>query len=519
MNSKGERTMTHTATETLYRLADFAVDKGLIAPIDRSYTVNRLLEIMAMDAPEEIDYEKAPAPQTATALLEALCDCAVRSGALQDSGERRDLFCARLMGALTPHPAMVREKFALLRDTLGAKAATDWFYQLCRDVDYIRVDRVAKNVRFYQDSPCGRLEITINLSKPEKDPRDIAAQRNARQTAYPKCMLCVENPGYAGRIGFPARQNHRVVPLTLGGKPWYLQYSPYLYYNEHCIVFNQEHIPMSISRGTFDRLFDFVEQFPHYFLGSNADLPIVGGSILSHDHFQGGRHRFPMDDAPVRIPLISPEAGVEAWLADWPMTCVVLKGRDRAAVTELADRMLRAWRAWSDPACGVLAHSGDIPHNTITPVAHREGDCYKLYLVLRNNRTSQEHPLGIYHPHADLHHIKKENIGLIEVMGLFILPGRLVSELAGLSEYLTGKRSLEDVPGEDSPLRKHWDWLEDIARRRGHAMTGAEAEAVLREELGVKCARVLADAGVYKQTPEGDAGVLRFLESIGYRRA
>ena len=510
--------MPINATEYIYRLADFAVQKGLIAPIDRSFTVNRLLEIMGMDAPEAIDYRPEAVPETATACLDALCGAACEAGLIQDSAERRDLFVGRLMGALTPHPAMVREKFSLLYEKLGPEAATKWFYQLCRDVDYIKVDRIAKNARFFQDSPAGKLEITINLSKPEKDPRDIAAQRSAKQTAYPKCMLCVENPGYAGRIGFPARQNHRVIPLSLTGKPWYMQYSPYLYYNEHCIVFNQEHIPMAITRGTFERLFEFVERFPHYFLGSNADLPIVGGSILSHDHFQGGNHTFPMDAAPVRIPLESPDAATRAWVADWPMTCVVLEGPDKAKIVDLADRMLGAWRAYSDPACDILAET-DAPHNTITPVARKTADGYKMYLVLRNNRTSAEHPLGIFHPHADLHHIKKENIGLIEVMGLFILPGRLLSELSQLSEYLTGRRPMSDAPAADSPLAKHWAWLGGIAAASGCTLSESEAEAALRRGVGEKCARVLADAGVYKLTPEGDAGVMRFLESIGYRRA
>ena len=511
--------MSSTATENIHWLADFAVQKGLIAPMDRSYTVNRLLEIMAMDAPEEIDVPQRATPETATAYLEALCDDACERGVLQDSAERRDLFSARLMGALTPHPAMVREKFALLYEHLGPAAATRWFYQLCRDVDYIRVDRIAKNARFFEDAPCGRLEITINLSKPEKDPRDIAAQRSMKQTAYPKCMLCVENPGYAGRIGFPARQNHRVVPLTLSGKPWYMQYSPYLYYNEHCIVFNHEHIPMRISRGTFVRLFDFVDRFPHYFLGSNADLPIVGGSILSHDHFQGGNYRFPMDDAGVRLPLKSPVEGVRAYVADWPMTCVVLKGADRGALVAMADDMLAAWRGWTDEACGIYAETEGTPHNTITPIARKSQDEYELKLVLRNNRTSAEHPLGIFHPHADLHHVKKENIGLIEVMGLFILPGRLLTELAGMTEYLTGRKPLSEVPAQDSPLAKHWAWLNEIAAKTGCALTDQEAEAALHRALAAKCARVLEDSGVYKQTPEGDAGVLRFLESLGYEKA
>ena len=510
------REAMHDATLSLYRLADFAVDKGLIAPIDRAYTINRLLEIMGMDAPGDISYAPVEAPETATAYLEDLCDCAVEMGILQDSLEQRDLFCGRLMGALTPHPAMTRETFSLLKEKLGCRAATRWFYQLCRDVDYIKVDRIAKNARFYEDSPAGRLEITINLSKPEKDPRDIAAQRNMKQTAYPRCMLCVENPGYAGRPGFPARQNHRVIPLQLSGKPWYFQYSPYLYYNEHCIVFNHQHIPMKIDRGTFVRLFDFVDQFPHYFLGSNADLPIVGGSILSHDHFQGGNHHFPMDDAGVRIPLQSPVEGVSAHVADWPMTCVVLEGRDREALVEMADSMLLRWREWSDPEHGIYSETENTPHNTITPIARKTLEGYRLSLVLRNNLTSEEHPLGIFHPHADLHHIKKENIGLIEVMGLFILPGRLLTELEGLKDYLTGRRSMDDAPGADSPLAKHWAWIRDIAARRGSAMSFEAADQVLKQELAVKCARVLSDAGVYKQTEAGDAGVMRFLRSLGY---
>ena len=508
--------MKPTATESIYRLADFALEKGLIAPIDRSYTVNRLLEIMQLDAPEAIDYAPASAPETATAYLENLCDRAVERGILQDSGERRDLFSARLMGALTPHPAMVREKFSLLNRTLGAKKATAWFYQMCRDVDYIKVDRIAKNARFFEDTPAGRLEITINLSKPEKDPRDIAAQRSMKQTAYPKCMLCIENPGYAGRPGFPARQNHRVIPLSLQGKPWYMQYSPYLYYNEHCIVFNQEHIPMKIDRGTFERLFDFVELFPHYFLGSNADLPIVGGSILSHDHFQGGSHAFPMDAAGTRIALKSPVDGVKAHVADWPMTCVVLEGEDRSAIVEMADRMLIAWRGYSDPACGIYAETDGTPHNTITPIARKTERGYRLSLVLRNNRTSDQHPLGIFHPHAALHHIKKENIGLIEVMGLFILPGRLLGEFEGLKAYLTGRRPIDDAPEAGDALEKHYAWVREIASRTGTALTDAEAEAALRRALGVKCAQVLADAGVYKHNPEGDAGVVRFLNTLGY---
>lgn len=514
---KGLEYMSKNATELLHLLLDFAEDRRLIEAEDREYSLNRLLEILAMDAPECPRPARSAVPETATPILEPLLDLAAARGLLSNSVEQRDLFSAKLMGALTPHPKTVRDSFARLYRESGAAAATSYFYELCRSADYIRVDRIARNVRFFHDSPCGELEITINLSKPEKDPRDIAAQRNAKQTGYPRCMLCVENPGYAGRAGFPARQNHRIVPLTLGGQPWYLQYSPYSYYNEHCIVFNREHVPMKISRESFVRLFDFVKAFPHYFLGSNADLPIVGGSILSHDHFQGGGHIFPMDRAPVRIPLTAPDADVEAWVADWPMSCIVLRSADRERIIELADRMLGAWRAYSDPACGIFAETDGVPHNTITPVARMEDGKYKLYLVLRNNLTTPEHPLGVFHPHADLHHIKKENIGLIEVMGLFILPGRLVSELGELERYLTGKTPLDAAPEAGSPLEKHYAWVREIAAEAGTGLSADAAREALRTGLANKCARVLADAGVYKRTPEGDAGVLRFLESIGYR--
>ena len=508
--------MQKNITEYFHALLDFAEDRNLIEAEDREYTLNRLLELYGMDAPECERPGRAPSPETATPILDRMMDHAVEMGLFPDSGEQRDLFSAKIMGLLTPHPKAVRERFEMLKATQGPTAATKDFYELCRSVDYIHVDRIAKNVRFFHDSSCGELEITINLSKPEKDPRDIAAQRSAKQTGYPKCMLCVENPGYAGRAGFPARQNHRVIPLTLGGKPWYMQYSPYLYYNEHCIVFNREHVPMKISHDSFVRLCDFVEQFPHYFLGSNADLPIVGGSILSHDHFQGGGHSFPMDKAGVRIALNAPVEGVEAYVADWPMSCIVLKGEKREDLIALADSMLDAWRNHSDPACEIYAETDGVPHNTITPVARMEDGKFKLYLVLRNNRTSPEHPLGIFHPHAQLHHIKKENIGLIEVMGLFILPGRLVSELAELEKYLTGEVAIDCAPAAGSPLEKHYAWICEIAKKQGTKLLPEAAQEALRDALTEKCAAVLADAGVYKNTPEGNAGVLRFLESIGY---
>lgn len=510
--------MLKLTTEYLHRLLDYAEDKRLIEAEDREYTLNRLLEVFHMDAPDGERPEKTISPETATPILDVLLDEAAKRELFPDSNEQRDLFSAKIMGVLTPHPFLLRERFAALYRECGAKAATDYFYDVSRNTDYIRVDRIAKNVRYFHDAECGKLEITINLSKPEKDPRDIAAQRNAKQTSYPKCMLCVENPGYAGRAGFPARQNHRIVPLTLNHQPWYLQYSPYAYYDEHCIVFNREHIPMRITEDTFRRLTDFVEQYPHYFLGSNADLPIVGGSILSHDHFQGGGYRFPMDDAGVRIPLNAPVDGIEAYVADWPMSCIVLQSKDKDALINAAGEMLRAWRAYSDPECFIFAETDGVPHNTITPVARMENGKYKLYLVLRNNITTDEHPLGVYHPHAQLHHIKKENIGLIEVMGLFILPGRLVQELAGLENYLTGKTPLSERPEKDSALEKHYDWICEIAEKVGTQLSLEEAQAALRSALADKCAKVLIDAGVYKNDERGNAGVLRFLESIGYSK-
>ena len=506
------------ATECLYCLVDFAVEHGLVDEEDRRYTFNRLLDDMKMSAPEEAAPCNAPLPPTVTPILNRLTELAAEKGLIADTTGEKELFATRLCGEITPHPAVVREQFEALYKSKGPQAATNWFYEMCRACDYIRVDNIARNVRFFSDSPCGELEVTINLSKPEKDPRDIAAQRNAPQVGYPTCMLCPENPGYAGRIGFPARQNHRIIPLTLNGEKWYLQYSPYLYYSEHCIVFNEQHRPMRISENTFDCLFDFVTQFPHYMLGSNADLPIVGGSILSHDHFQGGNYTFPMDHSGVWINLDTHDSAVKATVLDWPMTCINLTGSDRDAIKAQAVRILDTWRAYSDPDCDIYAQT-DAPHNTVTPILRRKGDLWSLNLVLRNNRTDAEHPLGIFHPHASLHHIKKENIGLIEVMGLFILPGRLLSELGELSKYLTGEIALDDAPAADSPLAKHYDWIREIAAKTGCTLTHDEAIQVIHKELAVKCAAVLADAGVYKHNEAGRAGVMRFLNSIGYTEA
>lgn len=511
--------MSVCITEYLYKLLDFAEDKNLICAEDRAYFLNRLLECFKLDAPECAAPERIDSPATATMILDELLALAVENDLLIDSGEQRDLFSAKVMGILTPAPSEIRARFNEIYESAGSRAALTYFYELCRNCDYIRVDRISKNVRFMHPSRVGELEITINLSKPEKDPRDIAAQKAVKQTGYPRCMLCVENPGYAGRVGFPARQNHRILPLKLAGESWYLQYSPYAYYDEHCIVLNKNHVPMKICRETFVRLLDFVEQFPEYFLGSNADLPIVGGSILSHDHFQGGGYTFPMDRAAVRIPLTAPDSLVEAYVADWPLSCIVLKSKDREALVQAADNMLTAWRGWTDEACDIYSETIGTPHNTITPIARMEGDTYKLFLVLRNNRTTEEHPLGLFHPHAHLHHVKKENIGLIEVMGLFILPGRLVSELSGLEPYLTGQRPISDRPADSDPLHKHYAWVCALAMQYGTNLSAGDARAILRSALADKCAQVLIDAGVYPDTPTGNAGVLRFLNALGYSEA
>ena len=504
------------ATQLIEELLIFAEEKQLTEAIDRQYYRNLLLDVMDMDAPEGEPVLPETIPETATTLLAALCDMAVEKGLIEDIGFARDLFAAKVMGLLTPSPKAVREAFLTDVAAGNAQKATDRFYNMCRACDYIKVDAIAQNVRYFADSPAGELEITINLSKPEKDPKEIAKLKNAPSVGYPKCMLCIENPGYRGRSNFPARQNHRVVPIALGGQDWYIQYSPYAYYEEHCIVFNSQHTPMKISRNTFEKLFDFVRQVPHYMLGSNADLPIVGGSILNHDHFQGGCYSFPMDKAPVKVELASANDAVKAAILDWPMSAVQLSGKDEVALIDEAERILDAWRAWSDPACDIYAETEGNPHNTITPILRKVGDMYKLVLVLRNNRTSEEHPLGIFHPHAPLHHIKKENIGLIEVMGLFILPGRLKVELAALEDFLTGERPMV-CPDENDMSAKHFAWVNEIVSTHGLCKDHEEAAALLRSEIAKVCAQVLADAGVYKLDDNGLAGFKRFMSSLGYQ--
>ena len=485
-------------------LVNYGLDKDLIQPVDENYVFNRLLELMQLDDAGEGETVTASLPE----ILTALTDNAVQRGLLDDNITARDLFDTKLMGALTPYPHEVRQRFAALNRE-DARSATDWYYRFSCDTNYIRRDRIARDRKWTYDCEYGSLDITINLSKPEKDPRAIAAARLAPQAGYPKCQLCAENEGYAGRMNHPARQNHRIIPLTIAGAPWFWQYSPYVYYNEHCIVFNSQHTPMKIDRSAFCKLFDFVRQFPHYFVGSNADLPIVGGSILSHDHFQGGHYEFAMAKAPEETPLVfRGYEDVRAGIVKWPMSVIRLTGPDSERIIDLADKILGCWRGYTDEAAFIFAETEGQPHNTITPIARRRGEDYQLDLVLRNNITTEEFPLGVYHPHQELHHIKKENIGLIEVMGLAVLPSRLKTELEALRAALLRGDDLRAAPA----LALHADWAEDIQRR--HTLTEENAEAILQQEVGAVFMRVLEDAGVYKRNEAGKAAFLRFVDAV-----
>ena len=494
--------------EAVDKLACYAQRTGLVDPCERIWAVNAILEALKLDSytqptgsPEgEIDLP---------AVLEELMDDAHARGVLpEDSVVYRDLFDTMLMGRLTPRPAQVIERFRALYAE-SPERATDWYYRFSQDTNYIRRDRIAKDVKWVAPTEYGELDITINLSKPEKDPKAIAAARNLPASAYPRCQLCAENEGYAGRVNHPARGNHRMIPITINGSPWFLQYSPYVYYNEHCICLNREHVPMRIDRACFAKLLDFVRQFPHYFVGSNADLPIVGGSILAHDHFQGGHYTFAMEKAPVETQVcIRGYEDVETGIVKWPMSVLRLSHEDPARLVDVADRILKSWRVYSDEAVFLFAETESEPHNTITPIARRRGSRYELDLVLRNNITTPEHPLGVYHPHAELHHIKKENIGLIEVMGLAVLPARLKEELSVLAEALAEGADLR----ADARTAKHADWAE--AFRGKYDITAENALDIVKKETGLVFAQVLEHAGVYKRTAEGRAAFLRFVEQI-----
>ena len=486
-------------------LVSYAMNRGLAEPVDHQVLTNRLLDILRRD-----DYEPSDEPQSEDLeeILSGILDYAVEQGLCEDNITARDIFDTRIMGAVTPMPREVvrtfEEKYAV-----SPAEATDWYYQFSCDTDYIRRYRIAKDMRWKFASDYGEMDITINLSKPEKDPKAIAAAKNAPQTAYPKCQLCRENEGYAGRMNHPARANHRIIPITVCGEDWCLQYSPYVYYNEHCIVFNSKHVPMKIDRSAFEKLLDFVKAFPHYFVGSNADLPIVGGSILSHEHFQGGHYRFAMESAGLETEItFRGYEDIHAGIVKWPMSVIRLDGKDPVRLAQLADKILICWRGYSDEAVGVVSCSDGEPHNTITPIARRRGELYELDLVLRCNITTPEHPLGVFHPHADKHHIKKENIGLIEVMGLAVLPSRLKQELTDLASAIVSGADI----AADPVLGKHAPWVE--ALKKQYTFTAENALDIILKETGKVFTEVLEDAGVYKNTPEGKTAFLKFVDAV-----
>jgi UDPglucose--hexose-1-phosphate uridylyltransferase len=493
--------------EHIEKLVQYGIDTGLTPECERIYTRNLLLEMFHEDAWEDVILDGQEI--VLEDVLKALLDEAVERGIIEDSIVYRDLFDTKLMNCLMPRPSQVQAEFAK-RYEASPEEATDYYYKLSQDSDYIRRYRVKKDRKWKVESPYGEIDITINLSKPEKDPKAIAAAKLAKQSSYPKCLLCVENEGYAGRVNHPARENHRIIPITVNDSAWGFQYSPYVYYKEHCIVFNGEHTPMKIEKATFVKLFDFVKLFPHYFLGSNADLPIVGGSILSHDHFQGGHYTFAMAKAGIEEHVeVKGYEDVEVGIVKWPMSVLRLRGTDEARLIELGDHILKAWRGYTDEDAFIYAETDGEPHNTITPIARKVGDTYELDLVLRNNITTDEHPLGVYHPHAEKHNIKKENIGLIEVMGLAVLPARLKEEMELLAEYLVEGKDIR----ANEMIEKHADWAEGFIEKYD-AMTSENVMGILEKEIGKVFVGVLEDAGVFKCTKEGREAFKRFISVL-----
>ena len=492
--------------KSIRKLVCYGLQKGLFEKRDEIFVTNRLLEVFGLDSFDCFeDFDGVDLEST----LNELLSYAVTNGIIEDNITAKDLFDTKLMGLMLPMPSFVTDKFYELYKVSPQKA-TDYYYNLSCDSDYIRRYRIKKDVKWTAETEYGTLDITINLSKPEKDPKAIAAAKSAPQSGYPKCLLCKECEGYAGRGNFPARQNHRVIPVRINDSDWFFQYSPYVYYNEHCIVFNGEHSPMAINHNTFIKLFDFVKQFPHYFVGSNADLPIVGGSILSHDHFQGGHYTFAMAKAKVETKLtFKGFEDVNAGIVKWPMSVIRLSSKDTSKIIELASKILDAWRSYSDESIGVFAETDGVPHNTITPIARKNGENFELDLVLRNNLTTKEHPLGVFHPHKELHHIKKENIGLIEVMGLAVLPARLKKEMADLKVAMLCGNDIKN----DEVLGKHYDWTLELKAKYPN-MTKDNIDKIINDEIGIVFSKVLEHAGVFKRDKQGTAAFIKFANSI-----
>ena len=497
--------------EAIKNLVQYGLDTGLLEESDRIYAINQILETMNMDEYEEP--ESSGGEIRLESVLQELLDYAGQTGLIEeDSVTYRDLFDTKLMNCLMPRPSETQRRFWDIYHSRSPRSATDYYYKLSQDSDYIRRYRISKDMRWITHTKYCDLDITVNLSKPEKDPKAIAAAKQAKQSGYPKCQLCMENEGYAGRTNHPARNNHRIIRLEINNSQWGFQYSPYVYYNEHCIVFNGRHIPMRIERETFVKLFDFVKQFPHYFLGSNADLPIVGGSILSHDHFQGGNYEFAMAKAPMEARFcMEGFENVEAGIVRWPMSVMRTRSKRPEDLIELGTKVLDAWRSYTDEAAFIYAETDGEPHNTITPIARMKDGIYELDLVLRNNITTEEFPLGVYHPHQELHHIKKENIGLIEVMGLAVLPSRLKTELNLLADYIVERKNIR----ENKDIEKHGDWAEAFLKKYDE-VTRENVDEILRNEVGMVFQQVLEDAGVYKCNKAGREGFQRFLNSVGF---
>lgn len=499
--------------EEIKLLLAYGLKNDLIGKYDEIIARNEIIALLNLDEWKDTDISSKIIPEYPNEILENICNWAVENKIIEDTIAVRDLFDTKIMGKITPSATHVIDKFIKISNLGGIEKATNNYYEFAQKTNYIRTDRIAKNMHWYSNTEYGNMEITINLSKPEKDPRDIAKERLLPPSSYPKCLLCYENVGYTGRLNHPARQNHRVLPFFLEGEEWFLQYSPYVYYNEHAIVFSGKHRPMKINREAFNRITSFVEQVPHYFVGSNADLPIVGGSILSHDHYQGGHHEFPMAKSPIeRAITFKGFEDVEAGIVKWPMSVIRIKSSDRKKLIDLSVKILDNWRKYNDESLDIIAFSGDTPHNTITPIGRRRGKDFELDLVLRNNRTNEKYPLGIFHPHEDVHNIKKENIGLIEVMGLAVLPGRLKEELEILEKYML-EPDFKTKIKNDPKVVKHLEWAINIQEKHVK-ITSENIKTILKDEIGVTFSRVLEDAGVYKRNNEGEKGLLRFIEYI-----